>query len=149
MKQVKTPVLFAITLIFSLISISLNAQSLTWEKLYNNGSGYESSKIDDESFYICGSGNAGHPAVVMKLNQYGNQIWYRELGNTGTGNANSIVTTDDKGCVVVGYTLGSKAIWKYDSDGNLVWLKNFEATEDLKTLERQYFSSMVVSASIH
>ncbi|MBS1494469.1 MAG: T9SS type A sorting domain-containing protein [Bacteroidetes bacterium] len=146
--NIKSKVLFVFALFFCFVNISIKAQSLAWEKLYGLGYGNESSRIDDETFYVCGSGPAGHPAVVMKLNQYGNQIWYREFDNTYTSYANCIVTTDDKGCVIIGNIQSHKAIWKYDTDGNLLWLKNFDGGDDLEKIIKVGASFYAVGGNI-
>lgn len=134
MKSKQTFLVVLSTIFFLLSYTSLFSQSASWQKLYGFGFSYESAKIDDETFYICGSRLGGLPAVVMKINQYGETIWEKEFANNQTSYASSITVTDDNGCVVAGYAQGHKALWKYDSNGNLLWLKTFEGYNEITKL---------------
>lgn len=96
----------------------VNAQSLTWEKVYSRDGAYGVSRINDSTFYVCGvNGNSG---LIMKVNQFGDTLWTRKYTDTKITTANSIITTEDNGCIVAGGYDATFAA-KYDQNGSLIW----------------------------
>jgi hypothetical protein len=74
---------------------------------------------------------------IVKLNSIGDLIWENKYGGTQLDIANSIVETQDGGYLIAGmshsndndfignYGFGDGKIIKLDSDGNMIWSKNY------------------------
>ena len=58
-------------------------------------------------------------------------IWDKTFGEEGVGSANSVITTNDNGYAIAGYTFSKSAggynllIMKLDQQGNKIWDKTF------------------------
>lgn len=99
----------------------VNTQPLTWEKLYSHDVANAITRVNDSIFYLCG--NRNNTSIVLKINQYGDTLWKRQLSDSTINYATSITTTEDKGCVLAGLDNRSFAA-KYDINGNLLWKKS-------------------------
>jgi len=81
--------------------------------------------------------HGGHDFWIVKLDLAGNIIWQKSLGGSALDQGNSIITTNDGGCVAIGRTYsndgdvsnntGESDYWiiKLDSLANLEWEKCF------------------------
>jgi len=78
-----------------------------------------------------------YDAIVAKIDQKGNIIYFRKYGGSGSDNCNSLVTSSDGNAVLVGHTSSHDGdvphnngfdmwIWKIDvaHNGNIIW-QNF------------------------
>ena len=81
----------------------------------------------------------GYDAIIVKYDNFGNVVWKKTFGGSGTDYFTSVTAVSD-GVIAVGYSvtfnsgdwtgIASKGgidaiIVKYDSNGNIVWKKNF------------------------
>lgn len=122
-----------ISIVISIIiflSYDAFAQSITWERTYDN----PSTAFADECNAIClsDSGNfflvgytflsipMNHNRIwVIKINSYGDTLWTKLIGRMGY-QGSAVVSTDDGGCVITGRSAEAFTI-KIDKDGKVVW----------------------------
>ena len=105
-----------------------------------NGSIYAVGSSDSNDFDITGN-HGGQDFLVAKLNSTGQLLWTKSFGGSGTDIATS-VTFIDNNIWVLGYSnstdgdiTGNKGdfdLWllKLDTDGNLLWQKNYGGSND-------------------
>ena len=78
---------------------------------------------------------------VLRLDPYGEMIWQRCLGGTGTEGANDVIQTSDGGFVIAGSTsstdgdvtglhgsIGDAWLIKLDGDGSIIWQRCYGGT---------------------
>ena len=85
------------------------------------------------------TGNGDNDAIIVKYDNAGNVVWKKNFGGSGRDHYNSVIAVSD-GIIAVGHSesLGTgdwagitgkgnsdAIIVKYDSDGNIIWKKNF------------------------
>jgi len=125
------------TALLVLTSMLLQAQG--WEKTYPNSSQTLSSKdvlITADGNYIGLAGNFSGPAQVVKTDPLGNAIWNKEYGLNGlVFYMNSIINTNDGGYAMTGTyhfssTLNGMALYKLNSQGDSLWMKDFGCCGD-------------------
>ena len=83
--------------------------------------------------YTYSSGNSDQ-VYLLKTDSTGNVVWEKNFGGTSGDYGHSVVETVDGGLVVTGYTNSfgnSNQVYllKTDSNGNLLWEKNFGGTD--------------------
>ncbi len=125
--------------------------SITWSKIYSP------SESADDAFCICNSGSGfyyvgGHAhdsafsnkGYLLKLNEYGDTLWGRYIHEIY--DIWAIIATPDKGCILTGDSDSLRVI-RLDSNGNIIWSKNFIEDFDLnrirdikKTLDGNYIA---------
>jgi len=72
---------------------------------------------------------------LVKLNSFGNIVWYKIIGGKETDWARSIIKCHDGNFIIVGKTVSSGAgrgdvyVVKVDADGNILWEKTFGGSE--------------------
>ncbi len=116
----------------------LNSEGkLVWEKLIDKGlfaEGRDIVKTKDGNLVVVGAirykGMDCTDVFVAKVDNSGNLIWKKFYGGIDVDIANAVVSTEDGGCVVAGYSfsfspnyLSDFLIYKIDSKGNIVWRK--------------------------
>lgn len=125
-----------------IIKFDLNGD-IQWETRVNIQNTLENTQksviqASDGGYVVVG--RDGQNNTIIKLDSQGNEQWKKNLlGSQGT--YNSVVQTTDGGYVVVGNIYQYEGefqdiikgqqdaiIAKYDSDGNIVWLKGFGGT---------------------
>lgn len=85
--------------------------------------------------------NGCNDAIIVKYNKNGEQQWVKSFGGSNEDHFKSVIETQDKGFVAVGYSNSTDAgfanngsndaiIVKYDKHGNQQWLKNFGGSND-------------------
>jgi hypothetical protein len=74
----------------------------------------------------------GTTSKTYKLNKDGQIIWEKDFGS------NSLVLTDDGGCLAVGSKFGDVWICKFDQDGNYVNINNYATEIDGYELYQNY-----------
>jgi hypothetical protein len=72
---------------------------------------------------------------LIKVSPTGQMIWQQTYGGTGDDAASEIITTVDGNLLLAGYTSngsGGKDVFlvKVDTDGNLIWQKNYGGSSD-------------------
>jgi hypothetical protein len=80
----------------------------------------------DNNFFV------GTTSKTYKLNEDGQIIWEKDFGS------NSLVLTDDGGCMAVGTKFNDVWICKFDQDGNYVNINNYVGTVDGYELHQNY-----------
>ncbi len=84
--------------------------------------------------YTYSKGVGSQDLWVLKLDAWGNKIWDKTFGGSGSDYANSIVQTSDGGLAIAGSTTskgaGDSDFWvlKLDALGNKIWDKTFGAS---------------------
>lgn len=115
--------------------------NLLWEKNFGGSEGdYGNSVIEatDGGLVVAGrtfSFGNDWQVYLLKTDSDGNLFWEKNFGGTDSDYGYSVVETADGGFVVVGITssFGSRVqmyLLKTDSNGNLLWEKNFGGTSD-------------------
>ncbi|MBK7142929.1 MAG: T9SS type A sorting domain-containing protein [bacterium] len=89
----------------------------------------------DNGFLCVGSttssGAGGGDLLLVKYNQYGDQLWSKTIGGTAADEGWSIRATSDSNYIICGTTSSTGAgyadLWlvKVDESGNLLWSKTF------------------------
>lgn len=111
---------------------SANSQpSITWQKLYDNpihsdNYCFEVSDALNGNFYLAGHSTISvfpyYGAVnVIKINGFGEIVW-NKIYDTIFQTTSSAVTTNDGGCVTVGF---ASSMLKLDSTGNISWYRKY------------------------
>jgi predicted secreted protein len=113
-----------------------------WAKTFggtNFDAGLSVKQLPNEGYIVAGyteSYGAGASDVwLIKLDQNGNQQWAKTYGGTGNDYGCSVELSVDGGFIVTGYQESFSnggydvGLLKTDSDGNLIWLKNFGGTD--------------------
>ena len=136
----KKQLLFFITLVLCLVSISLNAQ-MYFEKNFGGDMdeyGYDLIQTSDDCFLMVGSttsyGAGNEDLYVVKTNMYGDTIWTKTYGGAEYEVAQSVAEVEGAGYIIVGATMtdsqGGKDwyILRIDADGNVLWDKTLGTT---------------------
>ena len=117
--------------------------NLLWSKtLGGTGGDYNGSVTltTDGGILIVGTtasfGAGGSDILLVKLDSLGDLVWVRTFGDTGEEAGKTIVPTTEGGFAVAGSTTSFGAggsdilIAKFDSLGNLIWVRTVEGTGD-------------------
>ena len=100
-----------------------------------------SKSVDGDIAHHHGSYNY-NDIWVVKLGMDGTLLWEKSLGGSGGENGNSLICTQDGGCIVAGTAIsnngdvsenfGGTDMWlvKLDADGHIDWDKSYGGTED-------------------
>lgn len=111
-----------------------------WSKTYGGASwdvGTAICESNDDNYFICGfthSFGVGEEDIyLIKIDQYGNELWSKRFGGFRIDMANSLHATPDDGCLI-GATSGSYSantdfcLLKVDAGGVQEWRKTYSAT---------------------
>ena len=132
--------------------------SATWTKTFGGSGwdvGYAVESITDGSYVLVGCTNSfgeGESDVwLLKVDTNGNLLWSKTFGGLGNDGAYSMCCTEEGGYIITGFTesfgANGKDIWliKTDEDGNMVWSKTFnESEEDCGYCVRQTMDSCYI-----
>ncbi|MEZ4955613.1 MAG: T9SS type A sorting domain-containing protein [Saprospiraceae bacterium] len=127
-----------LTTIFVLASVLLRAQG--WEYIYPNPTQDLYAKdvlISSDGNYVGLSSNLLHYGQVVKTDPQGTEIWNKEYGlNSGGMYMKSIVNTNDGGYAMTGQyyfspTVNGIALYKINSQGDSLWMKDFGCCSDM------------------
>ncbi len=113
-----------------------------------NGAIYVAGASDSNDYDITGN-HGGEDYLVAKLDSTGQLLWVKSFGGSGTDVATSIIFYDNyiwvlgfsnssDGDVTVNY--GNFDMWliKLDTDGNLVWQKNYGGSDDDRSSDMDF-----------
>jgi hypothetical protein len=119
--------------------------NIKWTKTVggiNNDIGTSIVQTSDNGLAIAGYTNSfgagSYDFYIIKLDSAGNLKWTKTIGGTGDDEAEKIIQCNDKGLIIVGYTLSygvnpgvasSLYVVKLDSTGNLLWTKTIGGTK--------------------
>lgn len=115
-----------------------NDGSVSWQKTFGGTAFDRALTIQqtlDGGYIVAGItqsfGSGNNDLWVLKLGPMGDLLWEKGIGGVCSYEANSVVATTDGGYVVAGNahscTLANRdiLILKYDTDGDLLWRKNY------------------------
>jgi hypothetical protein len=115
--------------------------NLVWSASYGLSTNSEEGKIikeDADGFIIAGTSTETSGLIhsfIMKINQYGDSVWYKEFGEPSYSIVLNDIAVSDQFIFVAGESYKTSAVSsdyylaKLDLEGNLVWDKiNFPAT---------------------
>jgi hypothetical protein len=130
-----------LTLSFLLLCVTslLHAQPSTFARVYydvaGNAQGYAVAKTFDQNYVIAGERDSR--ALAMKIDQGGNILWNRKIGNVDVTRFNCIAATHDSCFVMAGYTMDT-VNWgnvifcvKMDANGDTLWTRTIDAGESV------------------
>jgi hypothetical protein len=109
-----------------------------WDKTYGGSGGELARKViqtSDGGYIVVGYtssfGSGEYDMWLIKTNANGEHEWDKLYGGLNYDGGNSVIQTNDKGYIIVGYTMsfgsGESDIWivKTDSSGNQQWDQTF------------------------
>jgi hypothetical protein len=107
--------------------------TLVWQSSFDGaGRAYSVQAASDGGYVVSGDNEAG-AAFLLKLDAYGNDLWYRPYGGVEDDTrAYAVQATADGGYIVAGYTYIAGLnypvayVVKTDSSGNLQWENTYE-----------------------
>ena len=119
------------------------AQNITGQLAFG-GTGYESAEdiiqTNDSGYVITGYttsfGAGGYDVLLVRTNQFGDTLWSKTFGGSGSDYGKSIQMTNDGGYIIAGYTTSFGAgnydvyLIKTDGLGNTLWTKTYGGTND-------------------
>jgi len=158
--------------ILFIIAISIKAYSqkpvIVWDKTLGctkDDISKSAVKYFDQGYVITGYSQCddfkGKDMMVAFVDNEGNEIWKKNYGGKYDDWGNDIIITEDKGFIVVGYSLsntdidtkGTSWIVKLNKDGNVEWEKQFggrfndELVSIIKTSENNEY--VIVGSAIN
>lgn len=125
---------------YLLMKISSSSFEVIWEKTISGGnrSDYARSMVQttDGGYLLVGytenfSDNANQDVYIIKVDDSGNELWFKVIGNSGGDLALKVINTTDSGFAIAGTTnskgVGGFDAWliKLDNDGNTLWDKTY------------------------
>jgi hypothetical protein len=118
--------------------IKLNAGGTEeWHQMYGGLEGEEANSVQpttDNGYIFVGSTTSGPSdfnIYIVKTNSTGDLSWEKIYGSSGWENASSVISTDDGGYALTGYTLSEGAglrdilLMKLDQDGDTLWTQTY------------------------
>ena len=98
---------------------------------------YSMIKTNDNNLAIVGttskiiSGSYVHEVLLLKFNEYGDTLWYRNYGIYSENSGYDVKQTNDNGFIITGYTYNNAIATSYvlliktDENGNEQWMKTY------------------------
>jgi len=111
--------------------VNLNAQNITWFKVYDGPSHMDDAgnivcKADGENFLVAGyTHSIGDRIYVMKINQYGDTLFTKIIGNMTTKRAFSMVPDNAGNFYITGDGFQSAFVIKINLNGDVIWEKHY------------------------
>jgi hypothetical protein len=138
--RLKTVLLISVIALLAGTGSLANAQQLLWSSIYggrNNEGGSACRRLAD-GYIVVGStysyGSGDYDVYLLKLDDFGDTLWARTFGGTGTDYGYDVIPTADSGFLVVGSTTSFGAgnrdayIIKTDRNGNFIWSRTYGGT---------------------
>ncbi len=125
-----------LSLVFALMAMWANAQSITFERTYgtvNRDYGVQVLALPDSGFVFVGGSVVGlnnDDIFFYRLNKYGDTLWLKTIGGINGDGPAAIVRTADNGFFITANTSSygidapNSANWyaiKTDANGNIQW----------------------------
>lgn len=115
--------------------------NLEWLQVYggNDVDMLQSVVQGDDGFYYAAGfttsmGAGEYDMSVLKLDQSGNQIWWKTYGDSGADRAFDILKTSDGNLIISGHSeipggpTPTSAMWiKIDTNGDVIWSNHYES----------------------
>jgi hypothetical protein len=98
---------------------------------------YSMIKTNDNNFVVTGitskiiSGSYVHEVLLLKFNEYGDTLWYKNYGLYSENSGYDVKQTSDNGFIITGYTRNNATASSYvlllktDESGNEQWMKTY------------------------
>jgi hypothetical protein len=91
--------------------------NVIWNKSYSDYNVFNDNlkvaqSSDDEYLMVGGINDSLSDLILLKVNGVGDSVWGRVFGGGGNDFGNSIITTDDNGFAIVGYTTSFGSAFK-------------------------------------
>ena len=118
----------------------------TFNKTYNNSvnRNFANSIIELEDGNFLLAGEYDNNALLMKIDDSCDTIWYKTYGGVRRDNAKSVIELDDQNLLFTGYSSTYAGMWivKTNSTGDTLWSKVFpecgEGQKIIETLDGNY-----------
>ena len=118
---------------------TLSNGNIEWENIYSfnidsgphGGFKLSIEQTNDDGYIITGGGHLfgynGIDVLLIKIDNNGNQEWFRTFDNSGSDGGRTVQQTSDGGYIITGYTGWFWDVWliKTDSEGNEQWNRTF------------------------
>ena len=120
-------------ILFSILSVCISAQSITWQKCYKSpfvSDKYYGEDIipsDNGNFFIIGTVQNTVGAYLIKINAFGDSIFSKFFPNIS---ASTGISTFDGGCVFAGAQENYPQklyLMRINSTGNIVWYNTYDS----------------------
>ncbi len=120
-------------LLLLLTSLYLNAQTITWQKVYGDTGedvGLSIAQVFDGGYVMCGPILPPYGNRIIRTDKFGSVIW--NIARDGFP-LNKIIQTSDSNFVLVGYSREFVSnslqgyVVKIDTSGNLIWWREYGA----------------------
>lgn len=126
-----------------LIKVDSTANVIQWQRTYggiNNEWAYAVKQTPDNGFMVAGYTNSigagGYDAYLLKVDSLGEKLWEKTYGGSDWDFIYSMTATYNGNYILVGETfnnsngLNDAYLVKVDSDGNLIWEKNYGGAKE-------------------
>lgn len=150
--------------------------AIEWQKSFGGLNREEARSIQQTNsggFIIAGysnsndgdvSGNHGnYDYWILNLDAFGNLIWQKSLGGSGTDEAHSVAQADDGGFIIAGWSdsssgdvtenFGFSDYWivKLDSNGNILWQKSLGSSnyDKAQSIQQTSDGGFIVAGRSH
>jgi uncharacterized repeat protein (TIGR01451 family) len=141
-------------IIFCAISIKTKAQLFTWNKTVDTITSFSENiygiftKIKETTgkhiIYVQNKhqisnqfGNLKYDSVIISKYTFdGNIVWKKKYQLTSGGSINDFIETPDKGFLLIGEIGLNNSVVKLDSNGNVVFIRNYLNTDSLMKLDQ-------------
>ena len=145
MSKLRTGIV-VVTGLVALLSLALPAQVvMTWDKTYGDALhdlGHDVLLLDGGGYFLLAETldqfepvMLGH-ALLMRLDSDGNVLWEKTYGGERASSGQSMLPTDDGGCIIVGTIQSDDGddaeiyLLRVDADGNEIWSRTFGTALD-------------------
>lgn len=144
--------LLLVASIFCCISFSINAQTTTFQKIYNVDSltvFSEVSILSDRSYIVCGHVASGNH-LLLKINESGQVQWAKSLGNFPNLTSYRVGGIIGGGYFLMGLTAsqGGINLVRFDQNGTVIWNKVYYSNIiSLPSIRQTQNGEFIISAS--
>ncbi len=146
--------------VFDLQSMALRIDTDQDGNVYTISQAYGDTQFDTVSF----SPNIYNYSIVCKHDEYGNQLWAKQFDSDGGLSLTELKIDSYGNCIITGYYKGNADfnpgpgsyilnagtdsngfVLKLDSEGNFIWIKEFEGNSKLMHLTLDHNGDYIVS----
>jgi uncharacterized repeat protein (TIGR01451 family) len=146
--------IYALAFLFNTFFFSANAQVFTWNKTVDTITSFSENiygiftkvkeTADKHIIYVQNKhqisnqfGNLKYDSVIISKYTFdGNIVWEKKYPLTSGGSINDFIETPDKGFLLIGEIGLNNSVVKLDSNGNVVFIRNYLNTDSLMKLNQ-------------